>query len=693
MDKLKILCLVLFISIFTFPITGQVREVKVKKSEFRKENKPGLKEAWKNIKNGRSNVDEGKGTYRLARENYLNAYGYNPENPELNYKIGVLFLHTDDKFEAIKYLKKAYELKEDVAPDILYQLGRAYHQVLDFERAIEKYNAYKSSIPPKEISRNPEFISHVNKLIEECNNGKELVENPLRVIVNNMGENINSIYDDYYPVVTEDDSLMYFTSRRPFSPKDKRMDYDNKFSEDIYKSTKRNGKWSVAQNLEKPRNSKRNEAALAISDDLQALYMYDGKSNAGDIEVSRFKKGKWRKPKSIKGPFNTKHRETAITFSSDGKTAYFISSREKTTSGGKDIYYTYKDSKGKWIKPQNLGTVINTKYDEEGVSLSPNDSILFFSSKGHNTMGGYDVFYSVKNEIGEWSMPENIGYPINTPDDDLFYNLVKANKHAYYTSIRESGMGGKDLYKIIFLGAEKQMAMANDNEFWAFNADTIHSIFLEELELVEIDSSIILRGTITDSESGEGVRAKLELIDLDNSRIMATGVSKENGDYKIKLPDVKDYGIEITAQGYLLFLDVLDLSADKSKVIIERDFELEKVKVGDKVVLKNIFFEFAKSTLKPESYAELNNVVKLLENNPTMRIEISGHTDNVGSQKANLRLSLQRAKSVVDYLEAQGIDKDRLEAKGYGYSQPIAPNDTPEGRELNRRVEFKVLSK
>ena len=681
----------LFLFLSSVSINAQEKP-KIKKSEFKIIN-TGFKNAWKAVKHGNKYFEDGLGTYREARKNYLKAYRYNPNNAELNYMIGVCYLFSDDKFESIKYLKKSFKIKPNVTLDIRFMLGRAYHMVLDFDNAILEYTEYKNNLPPKILVTKNALI---NQLMAQCRNGKDLKNNPVRVVIINPGKNINSRFDDYNSVISIDESLMYFTSRRMQDEKSKRNPIDNKFYEDIYYSQKNINEWGKAKRFDKKINkskNKANNAAVGVSADKKELYSYIGKSNSGDIFKSIYKKGKWTSPRRLSGKINSKSRETSLCFSSDEKTMYFVSSNKKTTLGRSDIFICKKDYNGKWGNPTNIGSMINTAFDEVAVSLSSNDSTLFFSSNGHNTMGGYDIFRSELSETGLWPKPENIGYPINTPYDDIFFVLANDGKTAYYSTILESGIGGKDIYKIIYLGAEKEMILSDEGELIAGLQKPHDNIFFRGPQKLQVDTSLRMQGMITDSENQKPVIAKLELIDVDVNMVVATAISDASGNYKIKVPAPKSYGVEIIAKEYLLYLDAIDLSKEPSDEIIIRNFMLDRVEVGVKVILKNIFFAFGKSTLKPESYEELNHVVKFLKNNETLRLELSGHTDNIGTYKYNKKLSEDRAKAVVNYLVKKGISQNRLEYKGYAYDQPIAPNTTEKGRAQNRRVEFKVLSK
>lgn len=665
--------------------------VKVSKNEFKTENETGLEEAWKSIHEGDKLFKAGKGTYRDAREFYLFAHRYNDKNAELNYKIGVCYLYSDDKYESIKYLRDAYLIKENVGVDIHFLLARAYHLTNEFDRAIEEYNKYLEALHPKKVAQES---TRIKRFIEECENGKVLVEDPLRVIINNMGKNINSEADDYNSIFTANDSQMFFTSRRQHHEKARRSAYDNKYFEDIYISKKINGGWGKAENVGKTiNNPKHNNAAVGLSPDDKHLYICRGDKDGGDIYESKYKDGKWTSPHSLPSRFNTKYRETSISISPDQKYLFFVSSNPKESIGGRDIYVALKNSQGRWEKPENMGDKINTPYDEECVHIAPDGHSLYFSSKGHNSMGGYDVFKSVKNDLGEWAPPENLGYPINTPDDDVFYTVPPTGKSAYYSANRMGGLGERDIFRIVFLGAEKEIFMSTEDILIAGTQDSVKTGFFTRPQEISIDTTFILTGKIFDAGTMEGIMAQMEFIDVDQSRVIATTLSNATGAYTARLPEGKAYGIEINARDYLFYLDIVDISGESPEEEIIRDFGLEKVEVGTTVVLENIFFETNKATLKPESYTQLEQVLKFMNSNPSVRMEISGHTDNTGSLKYNTKLSQSRAEAVVQYMVERGIEASRFDAKGYAFTQPIAPNDTEEGRARNRRVEFKILSK
>lgn len=680
----------------TYFLEGQYK-VKIYKEDFRTD-EPGFETAWLKVKQGNKFYKTGIGTYNKALEMYQIALQYNLYHPELNYKMGICCLFTDKKMEALSYFNRAYEFNPEVAPDIHFMIGRGYHHNLQFKNSAGEYKKYLEGLSEKEQKK---IRHHIEKLIQECKDGEIIVQDTLRVEIINIGNNINSSEDDYNAVITTNGNRMYFTSRRQYPPNAKRNRFDDKFNEDIYVSYFGNGIWELSQNAGKSINSKFNDAALAISSDAQQLYIYSGVKRKGDLYVSNYRRGKWGSPSALPGKFNSRDRETTLSITADGKTLFFVSTSKKNSVGGSDIFYTTMKSNGIWNKPQNLGTTINTPYDEEAVYIEPDGSTLYFSSKGHNTMGGFDIFKSMLDDNKQWTKPQNLGFPVNSADDDLFYITTSDTAVSYFTSIRKNTYGDRDIYKITYVPPPvEEDTLPEIVEEPEPVIDTIKFIVIDTIRIVQEvpvekpDPSIILLGTVLDESDISPVLAKIEIIDMDDNEVVATSISdRDEGDYSIKLKEKKNYGVEITAQGYMLYLDIINIPEDFERKEIIRNFVLKKVKVGEKIILKNIFFETNKAVLTPDSYVELGRVLKLLESNPTLRIEISGHTDNVGSFAVNQRLSEARAKAVVDYLIGQEVNESRLEYAGYAFSQPIAPNDTPDGRAKNRRVEFKILSK
>lgn len=678
---------ILIISCLVFSLTTKAQNIQFYKSNFPDKPKE-FKEAKANLAQGNKFFDLGPGMYMSALDFFLKAQAFNPNNAELNYKIGACYINSIQKTKSISYLEKALALDPSVSPDAKFLLAKAYHLNLDFDKAIQFYQEYRATLGPEDMAT---LVPEIEKKIVECNVGKELVQTPARVFIDNLGTTINSIYPEYAPLITADEAKIFFTSRRDITTGKKRDPNDLQYYEDVFISEKADSGWSAPQNPVKPLNGKKHDATVGLSPDAQSLLCYKG-SNGGDIYESKLNGDKWTKPKKLPKTINTQEHESSATFSPDGRTLYFVSDREGGY-GGSDIWVSKKNKKGAWGDAVNLGATINTKENEEGVFMQPNGKTLYFSSKGHKTMGGYDIFKSTY-ENGLWSMPENIGYPINTADDDVFFSISASGVHGYYSSIKTEGMGGQDLYLITFLGAEKPLINnTEDNLLASLTAPVSETIIEPQIEIKD-NQLTLLKGVISDEITQSPVGAVIEITDNDKNEIIASFESNsKTGKYLVTLPSGKNYGLAVKAEGYLFHSENFNIPPTTSYREVEKNIQLKKVEVGSVIVLNNIFFDFNKSTLRPDSYPELDRLLKLLNDVPTLKIEISGNTDNIGSAVYNQKLSEQRAKSVVDHLISKGIKAERLTFVGNGFDKPIATNETEEGRQMNRRTEFKVTSK
>lgn len=657
--------------------------------EFEKKNFPGrkdeLKEAKDNIKKGDEIFEQGEAYYRDALPYYLKAQAFNPNNAKLNFKIGLAYLHSFEKKKAYDYILKAFALDPQVDEKIRYYTGRVYHLNSEWDKAIQEYSIYLNSIKDKNE------IKDVNKKIEECKNGKILSQNPIRVWVDNLGPEVNTSFNEYSPVITTDESVLMFTSRRPGGVGNKMDENKNEYFEDVWVSYKSGKKWTTAVNLGPPVNTENHDAAVCLSPDGQKLITYQGGVNGGDLFISYLVGKVWSKPENLGKAINSKYHESSASFSYDGKILYFVSDREGGF-GGHDIYYSEINEKGKFEKAVNIGPVINTEYDEEAVYMMPDGKTMYFASKGHNSIGGYDVFKTTF-ENGQWTKPVNLGIPINTPDDDAFFALAGSGRRAYYSSASLNGYGGMDLYKITILGPEKQPLLNTQDQLLAMAAQPITNLKVEKAVEVTKPKMTLLKGIVYDAKTNEPLEAILNLIDNEKNVILASFKSNAaTGKYLVTLPSGKNYGIAVQREGYLFHSENFNLPADAEYQEVTKDIPLKKIEIGNAIVLKNIFFDFDKATLRPESFNELDRLVQLLTENPTIKVEISAHTDSKGSDEYNLKLSQKRAESVVNYLIGKGIAASRLIAKGYGETQPIDTNDTEEGRQNNRRVEFKIIS-
>ncbi|WP_426493057.1 OmpA family protein [Hymenobacter sp. 102] len=667
------------------PAVVLAQNVEFSKDQFGND-KDGLKAALKEIKLGDEMYDLDPARYEQALPHYLAAQKFNPNNAQLNYKIGDSYLHSGFKPRALEYLQKAYQLNPDVDPRIHYALGRGLHLNGKWDEAIAEY---KRATPASGSKNTAGFTQDLQKKIRECENGRKLAAKPSRVFIDNAGPGVNSPYPEYGPVITADESVILFTSRRPGSTGEQKDPETGGFMEDIYTSTRTTkGNWVDARNLGEGVNTDGHDATVGLSPDGQRLLVYM-EDNGGDLHEANLRGAEWRKPQKLGSRINSKYHESSAAYTPDGRTLYFVSDKEGGL-GGRDIYKIEIEGRG---PAQNLGSVINTQYGEEGVFLHPDGKTMYFSSEGHNSMGGYDIFKSVF-ENGKWSQPENLGWPINTPDDDVFFVISASGRHGYYSSFREDGLGSKDIYQITFLGPEKPPVLSQEDQLLASRVQPVKETMLAPPVAIVAAQVTILKGIVTDEASKQPIEATIDVVDNSLNQTIASFQSNaQSGRYLVSLPSGVNYGIVVRKDGYLFHSENFDLPAGAAYSEVVKDIALKKLDVGVKVVLNNIFFDFDKATLRKESTNELERLQKLLVETPALRLEISGHTDNVGKAEYNKDLSQRRAKTVVDYLVAKGIDKSRLTFAGYGDTQPVASNASKAGRQLNRRTEFKVTGK
>ncbi len=641
------------------------------------------REAAKQVREGDKLYDQGGIKKIEAIAYYKKALTVYPGDPLLHFRIGEAYLEAILPDSAIFHLSKVIESNTPPAK-AYFLLAEARAINHEFDKAIEMYRIFRQSLTPQELS---EWRDMIEKKLLECQNGKTIIKQPARAFVDLLDNQINSSYDDYNPLISPHDGLIYFTSRRPTGTRDRVDSRDHKYTEKIFIAKHSEGQLIQEAEVAQQFNTRSHSATAGISHDGNTLVIYRG-DTGGNLLFSQFKKGKWTKPREIRR-INSRHHETSATFSSDGNTMYFISERPGGY-GGKDIWVTTMGNRGRWTEPVNLGPVVNTEYDEEGLYLAPDDKTLYFSSKGHNSMGGYDIF-STTFDNGRWSNPVNLGYPVNTSSDDVFFKMTKDGKHAYLSSNRPDGSGSFNLYHITFPGPEKPVLSQPDGNLIA---DYVRPLFKELLdtEKTPIAHMTLLYGTITDEETGDPLDATITLYDNEEDLILAEFINNpETGEYFISLPGGKNYGMAVQSDDYLFYSVNMDISQTDVYRELINNIKLKKIDIGKAIVLNNIFFDFDRATLRPESYAELGILYKLLEDNPRLKVEVSGHTDDSGTASYNERLSEGRARAVVTFLIERGIDANRLTYKGYGSSRPVASNDTEEGRQLNRRTEFEIV--
>jgi len=563
--------------------------------------------------------------------------------------------------ESIEAFNKAIVIQPQRFPPIYYNLAGVQMQLDLYEDAI--INLEKFLQFPK---TGPEMKKKGERRLGNAKFASVAIKNPVPFNPINMGEMINSIYNEYHPSLTVDEQTLIYTRMRPADG-----ETDNggsQVEEDFYWSIKDKDGWKQAISLGPPINTHGNEGAHCISPDGRYFFFTGCERKEGlgscDLYVSERQGNKWSVPKNLGQGINSEKWDAQPTISADGQTLVFVSSR----AGGKgqaDLWISKKTPTGQWQIPVNMGDSLNTEFDENGPFLHPDGKTMYFTSSGHPGMGGKDIFYSKKKADGNWSKPINLGYPINTKADEIHMVVSADGKKGYFSSDRTGGLGKRDLYYFdLYEGAQPQQVT-------------------------------FLRGKVRDKKTAAFMEAAFEIIDLSTGETRALSRSdKQSGEFLVSLPAGSNYALNVSAPGYLFYSENYKLGKSlKPTDVFEVDIQLNPIETGQSIVLKNIFFETGSFGLKNESQVELNKLVEFLNKNPTLVIEIGGHTDNVGNDQANMLLSENRAKSVVDFLVAKGIIVTRLQAKGYGETIPKGDNSTEKGREENRRTEFRIVKK
>ncbi|MEP7144278.1 MAG: OmpA family protein [Ferruginibacter sp.] len=469
----------------------------------------------------------------------------------------------------------------------------------------------------------------------------------------NLGDSVNSIALEYYPSLTIDGKKLIFT---------RRVSGD----EDFYECNLTGGKWGMAQPLGGKVNTNLNEGAQNISQDGEWIIFtgcnYPEGQGSCDLYISYKTKQGWSEAENLGPMVNTDFWESSPSFSPDKRDIYF-SSNQPGGYGGRDIWVTHRTANGDWSRPENLGPQVNSSGDESCSFMYADNQTLFFNSNGHPGYGMTDLFFSKKLNDSTWTEPENLGYPVNTIDDEGSLIVAADGKTAYYASDRGDSKGGLDLYSF------------------------------QLREDIQPPKTLWVKGQVFDAKTKAGLPSSVELTDVNSRRLISKVQTDEDGNYLTTLPVGKQYAFNVNRKGYLFFSENYNLNDRTIDSVFTANIPLQPIEAGAVIVLKNIFFDSKKTELRQESIVELNKVIQLMNDNPKLKILISGYTDNVGKPSDNLLLSNDRALAVVNYLLAsRQILKERLQSKGLGETKPIADNATEQGKALNRRTELSVIS-
>ncbi|MFN3343604.1 MAG: OmpA family protein [Flavobacteriales bacterium] len=610
----------------------------------------------------------GMPNFKACEEQLKKAQKLDPNFIEAYILLSQAYMDSGKSRDAIEQLKKSVEINPNFFPNSFYFLAQLELSEGLYEDAKAHAERYLS------MPRLPEEMkAKATRLRDNCDFAMKLKKNPVPFKPVNLGPGVNTERPEYFPTITADDQTLLFT-RLVVDPKA----VQGGIQEDFFVSQKKDGQWIKAKSISARINTLHNEGAPTFSADGQMLIFtaceildsygeYRDGFGSCDLFITRRIGEEWSVPVNLGNTVNTGNWESQPSFSADGKTLYFIRgtrSRDGRRTG--DIWWTSINPDGTWARPQRLSDVVNTDGNEASVCIHPDGQTLYFSSDGHPGMGGLDIFVTRKKPDGGWSIPENLGYPINTHGEENSLLVSSDGKLAFFASDREGGFGDLDLYSFeLPPSAQPQV-------------------------------TTYMKGIVYDARTKKPLAARFELIDLKTGEVMVVSQSNgATGEFIVAIAANRDYALNVNRKAYHFYSKNFSLTEKKGNTDpYLMDIPLVPIDEPEVVTrLDNVFFDLDKATLRPESRIELDKLYSFLQNNPNLKIQLNGHTDNRGDKARNQKLSEDRAKSVVEYLITKGIDKSRLSWKGFGDTKPIVPNAQTEAEhQQNRRTEYQILN-
>ena len=627
------------------------------------------------VKNNRADKIYDKGIRAYRQRNYSEALrqlnlvvDIEPEYVDANYVLGLIYIK--DSRMNLKAAKENFLRVVEICPDYdvyaYYHLARIYYGAEDYENAeknielfLEDVDRIKTDSDYEDAFRILEFSRFYSKILKN-----PVPFNPQPV------PGVSTEFDEYLPIISPDNEMALFTRKLKLSPRKNDLVPQTKFVEKFMFSKREDGEFGRGDAMPFPFNLNDNEGGATVTIDNKMLFYTlckFSKSNKYyncDICFSEFRNGKWGEIKNISKKVNRDDTwESQPSITSDGNILYFVSDRDGGF-GGYDLYCTCKDSTGKWETPKNMGSQINTAGNEKSPFIHTDSHTLYFSSDGHLGLGGYDIFFTKLNEDGSWSEPKNIGYPINSFDDDLGFFVSTNGQRGYYASNKFEGFGGWDLYSF----------------------DLYEDARPEEV--------LFVKGKVVEEEMDDSTgfkNTRVELKNVETKQVTQVAVDSATGEYVTALLFQDDYIMTVKKKGFVQESKYISRIDQRFLVPAILDMNLEPIQVGKSYRLNDIYFEFNSYDLKKESEIVIEEFYDFLMENIDLNISIQGHTDNVGSKQDNLLLSENRAEAVYSYLLKLGIDNNRVDYRGHGESRPMASNETEKGRALNRRTEFVIV--
>ncbi len=585
---------------------------------------------------------------------YERALEREPIFPEAIYRLGQVYDLSGNKSLAFSYYEKAIKIAPDLAYNaIIYHiLGVNNFEKGAYQKAIDQLDKFVA-LSPKSYS----LVNKAKKIMANASFAIEAVKTPLKINPVSLGKTVNIFHSQYFPSLTADKEMLIFTGYNR-----------NNQDENLYVSYLKNKVWTSPAPISANINSPENEGTAAISADGRTLVFTacNTKNSLGscDLFVSYKEGNNWPKAINLGENINTREWESQPSLSADGTVLYFVSDR-RGGQGKRDIYISKKNNDGDWSPAQNLGNEINTADDEISPFIHPNGISLFFASDGYPGLGGMDIFFSEKFN-NKWSLPENFGYPINTTRDQVSLFITADNKRGYYS--------------------------LEQNQDEASRNSLLYQFEIPPQLAKRIKKANVVKGVVSDARSKKKLKADIEVYNLNTNNLESkTSSDEQTGEYMNVLNQGGNYGLFVNKPGYFFKSLAFDYSDETDSTAKYFDILLEPLLKNSKEILNNIYFDTNKFDLKIESKPELEKLTKLLIINPSLNIEISGHTDDIGKDAENMILSKNRAKAVSDFLTKSGINPMRIKVIGYGKTLPTAPNNSEQNRAKNRRIEVKIL--
>jgi len=575
---------------------------------------------------------------------------------EAHLRLGTCYKAIEDNAGAIKHFSEVIKLKPT---DPRYSL--AYFVLAEIGIKKGEYDeAIELLVQHQKIAPKGNLLDEGARMLQNAHFAREAIENPVEFNPQPLSSKVNIFQLQYFPVLTADEKTLFFTARNGNARTD---------DEDIFISTKDNfGEWTTPESISRNINTRYNEGTCSISADgrMMIFTACEGRQGYGscDLYVTYKIGDEWSIPENLGSNINSPQWDSQPSLSADGNTLYFVSNRPGGI-GNRDIYVSYRNEAGNWTMAQNVGEPINTSSDEVSPFIHANGLTFFFASNGHPGFGGFDLFSSEIGTDNKWGTPRNLGYPINTSEDQVSLFIAASGTTAYYANEKKQGNQYVDS-KIYSFELPPQLQVTRGVNY--------------------------VKGRVVDAITQRPIVATVELYDLETDELSSRVKSDSlTGEYLITLTKGSEYALYVNKNGYLFDSRYFSFQEDDSVNPELADILLNKINRGESVNLNNIFFDFDKFVLREKSKTELKKIIAFLNAYPDIKIEIEGHTDNVGSAQYNLELSRNRALSVYEYLKENGVADSKVYYKGYGMEKPISTNETEEGRQQNRRIAFKIL--